>query len=119
MARYPGHVLLDKSVRVVGPREAVLVCYTGPAIHCRGPASPRVEGVTIRGLSPDNSAVLITDGSRAVFENCDVSSGHVHGFDVEDASTEPVLRRNYVHGCKKYGFFFFDNAKGIVEVLYT
>eukprot|EP00741_Cyanophora_paradoxa_P015437 tig00020875_g14900.t1 len=122
--RYYEQVRLDKNVRIVGPREAVLVWDKGPTILCKGPVSPRVEGITVRNSekhdtpSADFSAVSITDGSRAIFESCNISSLCGNGVDVKGANTEPVLRWNVVHYCGLYGVRCV-RAAGIIEVIIT
>eukprot|EP00741_Cyanophora_paradoxa_P009927 tig00000157_g9616.t1 len=116
--RYKEQLVLDKDVRVVGPREAVLEWDQGPAtLVCEDPAAPSVKGITIRNTAPKSGAVLIRRGSRAVVEGCDVSNARegISGVDVCDAGTAPILRGNIVHDCGVMGLCFYASAKGTAE----
>eukprot|EP00741_Cyanophora_paradoxa_P024414 tig00022075_g23573.t1 len=130
--RYEESLLLDKEVHIIGTRRAALVCATGTALACRGSAAPSVCGLTIQGGA--NGAVLISGGSRARIENCDVScgaggsaaavsrgpaepalrSGRGTGISVCDPGTAPALLRNRVHSCGM-AVFFYDEAAGLAE----
>eukprot|EP00741_Cyanophora_paradoxa_P017413 tig00020965_g16822.t1 len=124
---YPGwykeELVLEKDVNIVGPREAVLECNQGVALHCAGPAAPSVKGITIRGAGlrdfPETitgiPAVQITDGSRVLLEGCDVSSSRYSGILVNGAETAPTLRGNVLHGCGRCGVAFQRSAKGVAE----
>eukprot|EP00741_Cyanophora_paradoxa_P009995 tig00000157_g9681.t1 len=113
--RYYEQMTLDKDVRIVGPREAVLEWDQGVTLHCSSPAAPSVKGITIRCSAPTHCAVWITDGSRAAVEGCDVSSAGLNGIEVCDAGTASTLHGNAVHDCGAAGILFHESAKGVAE----
>eukprot|EP00741_Cyanophora_paradoxa_P007858 tig00001222_g7602.t1 len=111
---YREHVVLDKEVHIVGSREAVLTWTKDITLLCMGPAAPSVRGVSIR--SDLFSAVVIENGSRAVVEDCDVSSSEGVGIGVCGERTAPTLRGNAVHTCTRAPAIAFSlSAKGVAE----
>eukprot|EP00741_Cyanophora_paradoxa_P014820 tig00020825_g14296.t1 len=112
--RYVEDVLLDKDIRLIGPRTAVLESDQGDALTLRRRAAPVVKGITIRGTN--GYALHISGGSRAVVEDCDIAvTSQRSCVRVEGHYTAPVLRGNEVHDCPGYGVFFFGPASGVVE----
>eukprot|EP00741_Cyanophora_paradoxa_P020153 tig00000219_g19454.t1 len=81
----------------------------------QGAAAPSVRGITIRGLAPGAPAVLVTGGSRATIEDCDVSSAGWSGVEVAHEGTAPALRSNSVHSCGGAGLLFHRGARGLAE----
>eukprot|EP00741_Cyanophora_paradoxa_P007160 tig00000123_g6929.t1 len=106
-------VLLTKDVRIVGSRDAVLEWGRGTTLSFAGSAMPSVSGITIRSIG-DKCAVEIHARSRAVVEDCDVSSSAI-GIYVRDEGTAPTLRRNVVHDCGGVAFRFERQACGMAE----
>eukprot|EP00741_Cyanophora_paradoxa_P010026 tig00000157_g9712.t1 len=113
--RYKEQLVLDKDVHIHGSREAVLEWDQDVTLHCKGPAAPSVKGITICNTAPEEPAVWITGGSRAIVEGCDVSSSGSSGFQVKDKGTAPTLRGNAVHDCGGAGIIFHTSAKGVAE----
>eukprot|EP00741_Cyanophora_paradoxa_P007856 tig00001222_g7600.t1 len=113
---YREQVVLDKEVHIVGPREAILEWNNGcgVALLCTRPAAPSVQGITIRNTGSSSVAVQFSDGSRAVVEDCNVSSAGV-GIEVRGEGTAPTLRDNAVHGCGFGGIYLHDSAEGVAE----
>eukprot|EP00741_Cyanophora_paradoxa_P020547 tig00000227_g19834.t1 len=93
-----------------------LEIHVAPGESVAGAVARAHSGQTIR-LAPGSRQDLspIVGGSRALLEDCDISSAGWSGVVVRGEGTEPTLRENEIHGCGGAGVRFQAGAGGLAE----
>eukprot|EP00741_Cyanophora_paradoxa_P017909 tig00021036_g17298.t1 len=113
--RYCEQLVLDRDVYVVGTRDAVLEWTEDVTVDCIASARPTLRGVTIRGASTNDPAVFIGRGSRAVIEDCCITTAAMSCIEVRDQDTAPTIRSNIIRDSPCNGVFVHSGAAGTIE----
>eukprot|EP00741_Cyanophora_paradoxa_P017908 tig00021036_g17297.t1 len=113
--RYCEQLVLDRDVYVVGTRDAVLEWTEDVTVDCIASARPTLRGITIRGASTNDPAVFIGRGSRAVIEDCCITTAAMSCIEVRDQDTAPTIRSNIIRDSPCNGVFVHSGAAGTIE----
>jgi len=121
---YHENLLIDKPVTLIGDEKAtgrvVLECSGDVCLRLTADAVVRNLNINARVgfwarlFSRVEATAVVILGSRAVIENCDISSDTGAGIVVSGSGSEPDIKNVKLHDCLLNGLLFTNQSKGLV-----